>query len=101
MRKTLALVLFGLTVPFAVAVPTLPAAAQAATRTLTFAIENMTCALCPITVKRAMEGVPGVQSVAVDFEAKTATVTFDPATASAEAIAAASTNAGYPARVQG
>lgn len=101
MRKILALVLFGLTAPIAVAVPPLPAAAQEATQTLTFAIENMTCALCPVTVKRAMEAVSGVQSVAVDFEAKTATVTFDPAATSAEAIAAASTNAGYPARVQG
>ena len=101
MRKTLALVLFGLTVPFAVAVPTLPAAAQAATRTLTFAIENMTCALCPVTVKSAMERVSGVRSVRIDFDGKTATVVFDPTVATPEAIAAASTNAGYPARVQG
>jgi len=61
----------------------------------------MTCALCPVTVKKAMEGVPGVSSVTVDFDAKTATVVFDPSVTSADAIASASTNAGYPASVTG
>jgi mercuric ion binding protein len=80
-----------------------PLAAQSAVtevasvRTTTFAIENMTCALCPVTVKSAMERVDGVQSVEIDFDAKTATVIFDPTVATPEAIAAASTNAGYPA----
>lgn len=68
-----------------------------AARTATFAIENMTCALCPVTVKSAMSNVEGVQSVEIDFDAKTATVVFDPSVATLEAIAAASTNAGYPA----
>lgn len=82
-----------------------PLAAQAAStqvaavETKTFAIENMTCALCPVTVKKAMEGVDGVRSVEVDFNSKTATVVFDPAVTTAETIAAASTNAGYPARL--
>ena len=81
-------------------VPVQLAAAQAAAiETRTFAIENMTCALCPITVKEAMAGVEGVRSVEVDFDAKTATVEFDPALTTADAIAAASTNAGYPARL--
>ena len=70
-------------------------AANAETRT--FAIANMTCATCPITVRKAMSRVEGVQSVDVDFTAKTATVVFDPSVTNAEAIAAASTNAGYPA----
>jgi mercuric ion binding protein len=61
----------------------------------------MTCALCPVTVKRAMEGVEGVRSVEIDFEAQTAAVVFDPSITTEEAIAAASTNAGYPARAQG
>ncbi|GAB4365941.1 MAG: hypothetical protein Kow00114_23540 [Kiloniellaceae bacterium] len=84
-----------------------PAAAQSATvqvaaaQTATFAIQNMTCALCPVTVKKAMEGVAGVESVSVDFDAKTATVVFDPSVTNADAIAAASANAGYPASVKG
>ena len=72
----------------------------AATQTTTFAVENMTCALCPVTVKSAMERVNGVRSVAIDFAARTATVVFDPAVTSIEAIAAASTNAGYPAAIK-
>jgi len=66
-------------------------------QTQTFAIKNMTCATCPITVKKAMQGVEGVKLVKVDFEAKTATVTFDSDVATPDAIANASTNAGYPA----
>jgi periplasmic mercuric ion binding protein len=66
-------------------------------KTQVFAIEKMTCATCPITVKTAMKKVDGVSSVDVDFEAKTATVVYDPAVATAEQIANASTNAGYPA----
>ena len=75
--------------------------AAATERTETFTIENMTCALCPITVKTAMEHVDGVKSVTVNFNAKTATVVYDPSIATAEAIARASTNAGYPATPAG
>ncbi len=66
--------------------------------TATFAVEKMTCGTCPITVKTAMSRVEGVRSVEVDFEKKTATVVYDPTVASPDAIAAASTNAGYPAK---
>ncbi|WP_375199138.1 heavy-metal-associated domain-containing protein [Cupriavidus metallidurans] len=85
----------------------LPARAQSADATTvesqseTFAIENMTCALCPVTVRKAMEGVAGVKSVKIDFENKTATVLFDPAVTDRAAIAAASTRAGYPAAAAG
>ena len=84
-----------------------PAQAQSAgatnadSQSATFAIENMTCALCPVTVRKAMESVSGVKSVSVDFENKTATVLFDPAVTDRAAIAAASTNAGYPAAATG
>ena len=74
---------------------------SASIQTATFKVENMFCGLCPVTVKTAMEGVEGVQSVDVDFGAKTATVMFDPAVTSAEAIAAASTDIGYPAQEAG
>ena len=73
----------------------------AATQTAILAVENMTCALCPVTVKKAMEQVKGVRSVAIDFTSKTATVVFDPSVTSIEAIAAASANAGYPATLKG
>lgn len=77
------------------------AGATTTEKTTTFAVENMTCALCPVTVKKAMSGVDGVRSVTVDFETKTATVMFDPSITSAEAVAAASAGAGYPAAPKG
>src|SRR3546814_4384672 len=39
-----------------------PAQAAAVQKT-TFSIENMTCAMCPVTVTKAMKGVAGVKSV--------------------------------------
>jgi mercuric ion binding protein len=72
-------------------------AAFAADRTVTFAVDNMTCASCPYIVKTSMAAVPGVSDVVVSFEAKTATVTFEDTKTNSDAIAAASANAGYPA----
>jgi len=69
-------------------------------QTATFDIENMTCNMCPITVRRAMKKVDGVVSASADFDNKTATVTFDPSKTNLEEIANASTNAGYPATAQ-
>ena len=67
MKKLLFLAFFGLTALAPMAA--LPAAAQSfdAEQTVTFTVENMTCALCPVTVKRAMEQVDGVRSVEIDF----------------------------------
>lgn len=101
MRHLLALALFGMTAVVPLTVIPLAAQTVAAEATVTFTVDNMTCALCPITVKRAMEGVAGVRAVEIDFEARTATVVFDAAATSADAIATASANAGYPARVSG
>jgi mercuric ion binding protein len=67
-------------------------------KTTTFNVENMTCATCPITVRKAIEQVSGVKSVTVDYESKTAIVVFDPNVTTPVKIGAASTNAGYPAK---
>jgi len=66
--------------------------------TAIFAVEKMTCKMCPITIRKAMEKVEGVYSAAVDYNNKTATVIYDPAKTNIETIALASTNAGYPAK---
>ncbi len=71
--------------------------AYAAEQIRHFAIENMTCALCPITVKTAMAAVPGVSVVEVDFGRKEAEVRFNDAKTTPDDIARASTDAGYPA----
>ena len=98
MKRILIIALLGLATPVAALVSLASAAIAAEAQTLTFAIENMTCELCPLTVKTAMGKVAGVQSVEIDFAAKTATVVFDPSLTDPAAIAAASTDAGYPAQ---
>lgn len=77
----------------------LTAAGNAAERTVTLAIENMDCAACPYIVREAMAAVPGVSRVEVSFEKKAAVVTFDDAGTTVEAVAAASTDAGFPAQL--
>ena len=72
--------------------------ALAAQRSATFSVSNMTCPVCPITVKSAISQVPGVISVEVNRDLARATVSYDDAQATTDAIAAASTNAGYPAK---
>ena len=67
--------------------------------TTRFTIEKMNCPLCPITVRKSMENVPGVKQVEVDYDMKIATVIFDPALTTKNAIAEASTDIGYPASV--
>lgn len=73
------------------------ASAEATESTAQFSIEKMTCATCPISVRKAMKRVDGVKSVEIDFETKVATVVYDPALTTAADIAAASTDVGYPA----
>jgi mercuric ion binding protein len=75
-------------------------ALAAAPKTVTLDVKNMTCELCPVTVRKSLEQVPGVSAVKVDFERKTATVTYDPGKAQPDALTRATTNAGYPSTVQ-
>lgn len=65
-------------------------------QTVTLNIENMTCAMCTVTIKRALQKVEGVQKVAVDYDAKTAEVTFDSHKTNSAALIKATTDAGYP-----
>lgn len=70
--------------------------ALAARRTVTLSVSNMTCAACPITVRKALQKVPGVQSVKARLEPLEAVVTFDDAKASVRQLTEATKNAGYP-----
>ncbi len=65
-------------------------------RTVTLVVPGMTCATCPITVKRALAKVAGVTKIEVSFERREAVVTFDDARASVPALINATTRAGYP-----
>jgi mercuric ion binding protein len=71
----------------------------AATQTVVLDVQNMTCELCPITVKKSLEQVPGVASAKVDLDKKTATVQYDPNKAAPAALVKATTNAGFPSTV--
>ena len=68
-------------------------------QTATLAVENMTCGTCPIVVKKALERLPGVSSTTVDFDKKTATVTFDPERTTSAKLTQATTEAGFPSKL--
>lgn len=74
--------------------------ASAEQQTVTLDIENMTCALCPFTVRAAINRIEGVALVEVDFSKKTAEVTFDDTITNTASVAKASTHAGYPATLK-
>lgn len=69
-------------------------------RTVVLDVQNMTCGLCPITVKKALERVPGVSGASIDLGAKTATVKFDAERANVASLVNATTNAGFPSTAQ-
>lgn len=72
----------------------------AATKTATLDVTNMQCPACPITVRKALEKVPGVDSAKVDLKTKRALVAFDPAKTTPEALTKATADAGFPSTVK-
>jgi mercuric ion binding protein len=76
------------------------APAFAGTQTVTLSVPGMTCATCPITVKKALSQVDGVIEAKVTYEPKEAVVTFDDAKTSVEALTEATKNAGYPSSLK-
>ena len=75
-------------------------AMAAGSRTVTLDVTNMDCAVCPITVRKALEKVPGVDSAKVDFKTKRAVVAFDPAKTSPAALTQVTADAGFPSSVK-
>ena len=69
---------------------------MATVQTVTLDVPGMTCSSCPITVRKALSKVDGVQQVKTSFEKKEAVVTFDDSKTSFEKLSLASANAGYP-----
>lgn len=78
----------------------LSAPAWAATKTVTLSVPGMTCEACPITVKKALTKVDGVQKAEVSYEKREAVVTFDDAKTNADALTKATANAGYPSSIK-
>ena len=75
-------------------------AVYAAPRTVTLEVTSMSCVTCPITVKTALSRVEGVASVDVDFKHKQASVTFDDARTTVDALTQATADAGFPSSVR-
>lgn len=72
----------------------------AATQTVTLSVPGMTCAACPITVKKAISKVEGVSKTDVSFDKREAIVTFDDAKTSVQKLTKATADAGYPTSVK-
>lgn len=72
------------------------ASAFAASQSAVLDVQNMTCSLCTVTVKKALQNVPGVEDAKIDVEHKTATVKYDSAKTNTAALVKATTAAGYP-----
>jgi periplasmic mercuric ion binding protein len=68
-------------------------------QSVTLDMQNMTCAMCKFTIKKALQGVEGLEDANVDYDTKTAKVTFNPQKTSVDALIKATTDAGYPATV--
>lgn len=69
-------------------------------QTVTLSVPGMTCAACPITVKKALSRVEGVSEIAVSYENREAVVSFDDEKASVQDLTKATENAGYPSSVK-
>lgn len=72
--------------------------ASAAERTVTLAVDKMTCVTCPYIVKQALSRIPGVTRADVSFEDKRALVTFDDTRADVAALTKATADAGFPSQ---
>lgn len=68
--------------------------AYAASKTVTLSVPGMTCVTCPIAVKKSLSRVD------VSFKDRQATVTFDDARATVEALTRATADAGFPSTAQ-
>lgn len=71
---------------------------SAAERTVTLAVDKMTCVTCPYIVKQALTRVAGVKRAEVSFEDNRALVTFDDTKASVAALMKATADAGFPSQ---
>lgn len=78
----------------------IPVSAAAAQKTVVLSVPTMNCAACPITVRKALEKVPGVQTVKATLEPPEAVVTFDDAKTGVDRLTEATKQAGYPSSVK-
>lgn len=74
--------------------------AVAAQQTVTLDVAGMTCAACPITVRKALTKIEGVSKAEVSYEKRHVVVTFDDTKTSVQALTRATADAGFPSTVK-
>lgn len=73
---------------------------MAATRSVTLSVAGMTCPTCPITVKKSLQKLSGVEAIRIDYPHKTVTVSYDDAKVRPAQLTQATANAGYPSTIK-
>jgi len=87
-------------IPLAALLAILASPVIAASQTITLAVPGMSCAACPITVKKALTRIDGVTRAEVDYDKRQAVVTFDDAKADVAKLMQATADAGYPSTLK-
>lgn len=77
-----------------------PQFALAKNRTVSLNVPTMDCATCPITIKAALNKVPGVSRAKVSYERREAVVVFDDSKTNVDALKKATSDAGYPSFIK-
>lgn len=75
--------------------------AWAAQQTATLSVPGMSCATCPITVKKALTKLGGVVDVKSNLGRRETTVVYDDARVSLETLTQATKDAGFLSTVTG
>lgn len=76
------------------------AAGAAEPKRVVLDVPGMNCSLCPISIKKVLERVPGVLDAKFELATKSAEVTYDPDRTSPKALAKAVADEGYPASIR-
>ena len=83
-----------------VAIASTPQVSLAEQKTVVLSVPTMNCDSCPITVRKALEKVSGVEKVKATYEPKETVVTFDDEKTSVEKLTEATKRAGYASSVK-
>jgi periplasmic mercuric ion binding protein len=71
----------------------------AATQNVALSVPDMSCAACPITIKKVLSKIDGVIQIEVSAETRQALVTYDDTKTHVQALTAATANVGFPSPV--
>lgn len=83
-----------------IALAAMAAKPAAASKTIDLEVSGMHCAVCPITVRKALENVPGVEKATVTLKPPLAVVVYNPTEVTVVQLTRATADAGYPSTVE-